>query len=206
MAEQLESLLARIQKEGVDKAQSESERILSDARRQAERLLHEAQAKADALLRQAETDRAAAVERGTVALKQAARDVMLSLAESVNRSLRALLQADVKAALDPQTLGRLIEVVVAAYVKAPAGQQRLEVLLPPAQQQALVEFAKARLSGAMREGLTFAGDGRVLAGFRVAVKADSVEHDFTDAALTNALCDLLRPHLAKIVREAAPSA
>ncbi len=204
MAEQLQELLERIQKDGVDQAQAEAERILAGARAEAERLVKAAHAEAEQLRRQAEADGKAFAERGETALKQAARDVLLALGACINRALRGLVGADVKAALaDPETLGRLVEQAVTAYAQAPEGRQRLEVLLPQDQLEAVRRYGQARLAEALRAGLSFTGDGHIIAGFRVAVAGDRIEHDFTENAITSALCELLRPQVAAIVREAA---
>jgi V/A-type H+-transporting ATPase subunit E len=206
MAEELQSLLDRIQKDGVDKAQAEAARIVAAAEARATALLKDADTKATALRQQAERDSAAFAERGKVALQQASRDIILSLAAAINRTLQGLVSTDVTKALDPQTLGRMIEQVASAYVQSSAGQQRVEVLLAPAQQQAVIDYGKTRLADALRRGLDIKGDGRVLAGFRVSVDQGHVQHDFTEPAITEALCELLRPHIAGLVRDAAKSA
>ncbi|MCE9612968.1 MAG: hypothetical protein K8T26_01745 [Lentisphaerae bacterium] len=203
MAEQLESLLERIQKDGVDKAQAEAKRMVAQADQQAAEIIRKAEARAAELVQKAEKDSQAFAERGRVALQQAARDVLISLADAVNRTLATLVSTDVKQALDPQTLGRILEQVTSVYVQAPAGQQRLEVLLAPEQQQAIRDYFTARLAQAMRAGIEIKGDGRVLAGFRVSVVGQSVQHDFSEPAITASLCELLRPHMAQIVRDAA---
>ena len=52
-------------------------------------------------------------------------------------------------------------------------------------------------------GIEIVGDGRVTHGFRVVIKEDNVEHDFSQEAITETLCRLLRPHIAGIVQEAS---
>ena len=47
MAEEIQYLIDQIQKEGVDKAQSEAEKIINDAQSEAEKIISDAQSEAE---------------------------------------------------------------------------------------------------------------------------------------------------------------
>ena len=81
-----------------------------------------------------------------------------------------------------------------------------ELGLTPLAWQILRRLVSERqpLAQAMREGIELKGDGAIVSGFRVSLVDDNVEHDFTEAAITTALCELLRPHIADIVKQAMP--
>ena len=79
MAEELQSLLDKINAEGVQKAEAEAARIIENAKKQAQEIRSEAEAQAAAAVKDA-ADQAAALEtRAEAAIKQAARDVLLQL-------------------------------------------------------------------------------------------------------------------------------
>ena len=84
MAEQLQGLLERIQKDGIDKADAEGQRIIDDAKAQAASIISDAEAKAKAGLDNAEREGAAFAERGKVALQQAARDVVITVGDAIS--------------------------------------------------------------------------------------------------------------------------
>ena len=44
-------------------------------------------------------------------------------------------------------------------------------------------------------------DDSIISGFKVSLKGDNVQHDFSGEAITEAMCRLLRPHLAEIVKQ-----
>jgi V/A-type H+-transporting ATPase subunit E len=203
MTEQLQGLLDRIQTDGVEKAEAEASRIVEAAKQQATDIVRNAEADAARRLKQAEQDGEAFAARGKIALQQAARDVVISVGEALSRTVRSLTATAVRDALKPDAVGGLIAEVVTAYIKSPGGERRLEVLVPEAQQQAIHQAVMGLLADALRTGVTIKGDGRIVSGFRVRAAGDSMEHDFTDAAITDAICQLVRPHIAQIVRDAA---
>jgi len=206
MAEQLQELLERIQKDGIEKADAEAKRIIAAANTKAATIVSEAEAKAKASLEQAERDGTAFEERGRIALEQAARDVVISVGESITKALEQIVGAHVKQALDPNSLAGLIAQVIESYSKSDSGAKRIDVLLPENQQQQIRDDLLARFADALRDGVTINGDESVASGFRVSLAGDNIEHDFSGAAITEALCELLRPRIAQIAKDAATSA
>jgi len=204
MADDLQSLLDRIQKDGVDKAQAEARQIVESAKAQATRLLAEAQASAVQIRKTAEEQAALTQERSVSALQQAARDVVLGLRETLAETLQQIATRKIESTLTPETLQNLLAEVVRAYFQSP-NPRPIELLVPVAQQQQLTAFFMTEFRTALAQGLTLQGDRSLLAGFKVAIATDHVEHDFTPAALAEAFSRLLRPQLADIVRSAFKS-
>ena len=88
MAEELQSLLDKINAEGVRKAEAEAARIIENAKKQAQDIRNEAEAEAAATMKNA-ADQAAALEsRAEAAIKQAARDVLLQLQSELQNRFR----------------------------------------------------------------------------------------------------------------------
>lgn len=204
MAEQLQGLLDRIQRDGVDKAKAEADVILESARQKAAKIIADAEKAAEAQRQKAEKDSKTFADRGKKALEQAARDVLLSLGESINRTVQALVRRDVGQALSAEALAGIIAEVVKSYTKADS--RDVAVLVPEDKRAAIIKHVNAALSGAAAKGLTISGDERLTAGFRVVLKDKNVEHDFSQEAITRALSQLLRPAIADIVKSAAEKA
>ena len=205
MAEQLQELLERIQQDGIEKADAEAKRIIAEANTKAATIVSEAEAKAKASLEQAEQDGTAFAERGRVSLEQAARDVVISVGESITKALEQVVGIHVRQTLDSDELAGLIAQVIESYAKSGSGAKRIDVLLAEDQQQKIREHLISRFADALKEGVTITGDESVVSGFRVSLAGDNVEHDFSDSAITEALCELLRPRIAQIVRDAVSS-
>jgi len=198
MPEQLQSLLDRIQKDGVEKADAEAKRIVDAANAAAAEIIRKAEEAADALLKKAEKESETFEERGRRAVEQAARDVILSVGESINKAVATLIRKDVTAALTPEQVGDMLATLATSYLGGDNG----EALVPEAQAETIRRHVFARLGEEAAKGLEIRGDKRVLAGFRLSLKNKQVQHDFTESAISEALCNLLRPNIAEIIREA----
>jgi V/A-type H+-transporting ATPase subunit E len=206
MTEELQSLLDRIQKEGVEKADAEAEAILAAAREEARGIVREAETQAASLRKKAEEDAAAFGERSRKSLGQAARDVVLSVGDAVTRVLRDLIRREVASAMTRETLQQALTAVVKSYFGKGAGGARIDLLLPPEAVKQVQDYFQQAFAEALKNGLEIRADEGLVSGFKVAVVSDEVEHDFSAEAITEALCQLLRPTLAEIVRAAATDA
>jgi V/A-type H+-transporting ATPase subunit E len=205
MTEQLQDLLARIQKDGTDKAEAEAERILGEARAKADALVRAAEKATAERHVQAERDAALLVERGRKALEQAARDVILTVGDAITRALQGMVGAAVGQALREQTLNEMLLAVVKAYCTADGRQARIDVLVPEAQQQQVRDFFLAQFRDALEKGVEIRGDSSLAGGFRIRLADGNVSHDFSQDAIADALCQLLRPQIAEIVRQSLPT-
>jgi V/A-type H+-transporting ATPase subunit E len=206
MPEELQSLLDRIQRDGVEKAETEARAIVGKARQEAEALMAKARGDAESLIAQAKKDAAAYEDRARTALKQAARDAVLSVAQSVQTALQSLVRREVSTALGHHdTLRRMLAHLAENYFKG-KGAGRVDVLVNPAEQKEIAEFFLSRFAAELKQGLEIKADDKIVRGFRVSAAKGNVEHDFTDEAIAQALAALLRPALAEIVKDAMASA
>jgi V/A-type H+-transporting ATPase subunit E len=203
MSEELQSLLERIEKDGVAKADAQAGDIITKAEAKAATLVKEAEAKADALIKQAEVDSQAFEVRSSKALDQAARDVILAVERDVAAIFARIAAQEVNAALDADTVRGCVTTLIEAYARADAEGTRLAITLSDAQRAAVLEVLTSRFQAELSAGLTIGGSDAITAGFKVAVTDKEVEHDFTGDAVAEALGDLLRTDLAKLVKGAA---
>jgi len=203
MPDELQSLLEKIQKEGVEKARSEADRILSEARSRADSIIKEAEERAAAAVRKAEADSAAMVERGRRSLEQAARDVVISVGEAVQNVFQELARREVGKALGSDGLRQMLAQTVEVYMRSTQAGARLEIFLSPAQVEEVSEWLRGRFSEEIRRGIEIKADRGIASGFMVSAGDGKVRHDFTDAAIAESLCQLLRPQLAEIVRRSS---
>jgi V/A-type H+/Na+-transporting ATPase subunit E len=200
MAEQLQELLERIQAEGVNKADAAAREILDKAHATAAGIVKEAEASGQKIRDQGEADATAFVERAKAALAQAARDVVISVEQSVQSALRNVLRHEVDKALTSDTLISLLKSVVESYVRKTGSETRLEVLLSPEDQAALSDYLLGEFVQQMRSGIELRGDGGIPSGFRVSETGGNVTHDFSRDAIVEAMCAFLRPQVAQLLR------
>jgi len=188
MTEDLQGLLEKINRDGVEKAQAEAASILADAQAKAAAIVKDAEtaaAKAKAAAEKAASDYAARAEE-TVA--QAERDTLLKIEGAVTALLEKLLRAEVdKALADPETVSSLAAEAVKGF--ALTGE-----IAAPAQ---LAAALKAKLAAEPK--FTVVTDETLDTGFSVRLDGGRIEHTFTGAAVAAELAKRLRPDLAKLL-------
>ena len=191
MAEELQQLLEKIQRDGVDKANAEAAAIVAKAKEEANALVKKAEEEAAATRAKAEEEAAAYAARARETISQAARDTVLKVKEDVTKLLTKLLAQDVTAALANEA----VPLAAAAVKELVTGSAAAEVAAAPK----FVDALRAQLAAQAQEGVKVVADDMTGAGFTVKLDNGRVEHDFTDAAIAGALAQRLRADLAALL-------
>jgi V/A-type H+-transporting ATPase subunit E len=189
MSEDLQSLLEKINRDGVEKANAAAEAIIADAKAKAADIVKAAKAEAAAEKSAAEKASADYAARAAETISQAARDTVLKIEASVTAMLVNLLAKNVD-----RTLADEKNVAALALEAVKALASKAEVALPAKLAPAL----KAQL--ASQANITVVTDDAVGTGFSVRLDGGRVEHTFTGAAVAEELAKRLRPDLAKLVK------
>ncbi len=200
MPEDLQSLLNRIQKDGVQKAEAEADSIVSEAKQKAEQIEQEAHDKAGQIVEKAEKEAEAFAANARKSVEQAARDVVLSVEKSIQKMMQSIVASEIDDVLDEKALKEMLARFVETYFSRDKKNANVEILLNPDDLKKINGHFTSELKKAMSEGLEITGEGTVVSGFRVYVKDEQVEHDFSRDAIVESLGRLLRPHIAEIVR------
>lgn len=191
MAEELQQLLEKIQRDGVDKANAEAAAIVAKANAEAAAIVKEAGEKAAADEARAEAAAKASAERAAATIRQAARDEVLAVKRGIEALLDDLLVRNVSESLAaPGAAAKLALDAIKAL-----GTESAEV----AAGEKLAAALKAQLAAESVKGITVTTDKAVGAGFSVRLEGGRVEHDFSEAAIAAALARRLRPELAKLL-------
>ena len=198
MTEDLQHLLEKIQKDGVDKADTESTRIIDEANAKAQGLIKKAEEKAKAVIEKAEKDGLAFAENGKKALEQAARDTIIAAKTGIQAAVTSVISTETAKAMDDDTLSNMLLKVVEAYC---ADSASTEVLVNEADVEKFKQFILNKLSEEARTGIEVVPDGTIVKGFKVLIKDKNVEHDLTDEAISASLAQVLRPHIAEILQK-----
>lgn len=206
MAEELQSLIDRIQQDGIAKAEVEARRIVAAANEQVAGLVRDAESRAKTILTQAEQDARTFGERADKALEQAARDVVLQVQEAVTQTLQAIVATRVGEALSPDTLKQMLLKLVQSYCGHQGDCSQIDLLVSPADQKAIVDYFLKEYRDAIDRGVEIHADAGVVKGFRVSIENAQLHHDFTQKEIADALGRLLRPRLADIMKRAVTGA
>ena len=204
MAEDLQVLIDRLQREAVDEGQRRARAIVQEAEAKAAATLRDAEGEARNVLERAHHDAEAYTERSTVALEQAGRDLLISVGQSIDALFAHLVRASLHEELEPGLIGEMLVKMAEAYAARGGRERRLAVLLSPDDLDAMVNLYRQRLADKLPHGIGLRLDNSVVKGFRVALVDEHVEHDLTVDAIADALSHHLRPHLAKVLSQVAP--
>ncbi len=200
MAEDLQSLLAKIQEQGLDKANAERAAIIKKAEQEAAEITAKAKAAADAMRRAAGEECASLTKRAESAVKQAARDIVLKLNVELKERLNAILQENTANAMTPELMGRIINEMAAAYIKDGKQEAKLEVLVSPKSLEEMNAALKGSLKDSFVKQPTLFADMELGGGLKVSVSGNDVFYDFSDDAITDIVAAYIGPRLAAIVK------
>ena len=184
--EDLQGLLEKINRDGVEKAEAEARKIIDDARAKAHALIKDAQAQAAQSKADAEKSSAAYAERAAETIRQSARDIVIGVKDSVTALLENLLAKDVEKAL-----GDSAAQIVTDAIKDLTGPGEIRCGAK------LASTLKSQASGL--KSFSIVTDEALGAGFTVKIDGGRVEHDFTAETISTELAKRLRPDLAKLL-------
>ena len=195
MTQDLQQLLEKIQRDGVDKAKAEADKLLAEARAQAKAAVESAHAQAAKVRADARQEAEAFERRAEETMRQSARDTVLNVEKAVTNLFQRLLLKEVNAALSEKTelVARLAAEAVRAYLGEKGG---IEV----AAAAKLADVLRAELSAEAANGVTVVTDDAAGTGFRIRLANGRVEHTFTGAAVAETLAKQLRPRLAALMK------
>lgn len=192
MAEELQQLLEKIQRDGVDKANAEAAAIVAKAKAEADAIVKKAQDAAAAAEAKGKADAEAYAARAKETISQAARDTVLKVKQDVMELLKKLLLQNVTAALATEA----VPLAAAAVKELVTGSATAEIAAAPK----LVDALRAQLAQQAQSGVKVVADETTGTGFTVRLDNGRVEHDFTDAAISEALAQRLRADLAALLK------
>lgn len=202
MAEELQHLIERIRKEGVESGEKAADSLVAEAKKKAAAIVAEAQKQAQAEIAKADADATAFAERGKKTLEQAARDLLISIGGSVGNVVGGIVEAKVGAALTPELMGQMLLKLAEAYGKD-EGEGGIEAMLSAGDAAAVKAYFAQEYQNKLAAGIQIESNKEIFKGFRVGAKGGQVFHDFTQEAIAESLASFLRPELAEIVKKAA---
>lgn len=198
MAEELQGLLDRIQKENIEKIETEKKRLLEEAKKEADSIVVAAKAQADEIVKKAKTEAEAEIRRAESTIKQASRDILIALKAELLERLRRIVKDNAGTAMTPALMAELIKKMCAQYAAGKEGG--LEILLPQSDLDAAGKSLIAALVAdlKLRPELSLGSD--ISAGFKIGFKGEDVFFDFSDDAIADLICEYVGPRLAEIIK------
>ncbi|HSV77169.1 MAG TPA: hypothetical protein VLH37_09095 [Bacteroidales bacterium] len=201
MQTKLQELTEKIYQEGVEKAQSEADKILSEAKIQAAEIIARAQKEAENLLgeagKESNTLRKNALNELQLAGRQLVSDIKLKIVELVE--YKSLSPQTKEAFNDQVFVKELIMTTLKNWKANSAETVDMEVLLPAAKQKEFESYIKDQVNALFGKGVQISFSERIESGFKIGPKDGGYMISFTGDDFENFFQTYLRPRLVELL-------
>ena len=200
MPEELQSLLEKINEEGVKKGEETKNKIISNAGIEAEKIISDAKAKADDIVKKAQLDSETVKSRGEAAVRQAVRDIVITLQGEILNRFKSVVKESTADAMTPDLMGKIIIEMVKNYnIKNPSGEANIELILAQKDIDAMERLLKTSLVNSLKKNPSISLGQNFAAGIKISFKGDDVFFDFSDEAISDMICAYVGPRLAAVI-------
>jgi V/A-type H+-transporting ATPase subunit E len=197
---QLQELIDKIKKDGIESAGEEATRIKGAAEAEARRIVEAAKKEAADIVAKGKADAERDEKAGIAAVEQASRNLILAFKTEIESLLDKIVARETAKAYDNDALKAAIPEVVKGWAKNAGG---INVILGDSQLKKLEDWAKAALSAEISKGVELKAGKNVAGGFRIGEKDGSAYYDFSAEAVAELLSAYVNPRLAETLKSAA---
>ncbi|MCR5283987.1 MAG: V-type ATP synthase subunit E [Treponema sp.] len=199
---QLQELIDKIKKDGVAAAEKESAKTIAESEKKAEKIIADAQEKAAAIIKNAKIEAEKTEKASDEAIKQAARNMLLSFKDSLIKEFEGIILEDTSKAMSKDVLAKVIPETVKEWVKN-TDASGLSVLLSEADLKALEAGLKNELKAQISKGMEVKADKSLSSGFRIGVNNGAAFYDYSAESLAEMFSTYLNPKVAALMNDAA---
>lgn len=193
----LDSLIAKIKQDGIDEAKKASKYIIEKANREAEVVVKEAKANAKKIEEQAKALATKIKSNSQDSLKQASRDLVLTLKGELIALFDRILKDKTGEALSAEFMAGLITKMIDKW--SPKNSAIWEILVSKSDKEKIEKAIIASLKKEAKATIEVRVSKAVNKGFRIGIKGEDFHYDFTDQSILEALGEFLSPSLVAIL-------
>jgi len=199
---QLQELIDKIKKDGIEPASEEAARIKREAEAEAAKIISAAQKEAEEIINTGKVSAERSEKAGIAALEQASRNLILAFKGEIQALLDAITAHAVTLAYKEDTFKAILPDLIKAWASR-SGSDSLDLLLPEKELAKIKAWATGALTAELKKGLELKSDRNLGAGFKIANKDGSAYYDFSAESVAELLSAYLNPHLAEILKNSA---
>ncbi len=200
MSEKLKQLLEKINEEGVRQAEEKATAIELKAKKDAEKILKDAKSQAQKIVEDAKSEAEKTRETTEIALKQASRDLILSLKDEIKKIFNKIIAGDTAKSMSSEAMASILENLIERYLDRDGKVSDIKVLLKKEDLEKLKKVFIAKYKERLKDGVEFKPSANINAGFSISFDKGKSFFDFTDEGLTETLCVYLNPELSKLLK------
>ncbi|MDR2900308.1 MAG: V-type ATP synthase subunit E [Treponema sp.] len=195
---QLQELIDKIKKDGIETASSEATKMKSQAESEAKRIIDAAQKEAAAIIERGKADADKFEKASIAAVEQASRNLVLAFKDEIQALLDKICAGSASNNLNDDALKSIVPEIIKNWNTK--GSDNLAVLLSEADLKKLETFFTDKLSAELKKGLELKSDKNLASGFRIAAKDGSAYYDFSAESVAELMSAYVNPRLQEILK------
>ena len=198
---QLQELIDKIKKDGIESASGEAARVKRDAEAEAARIVAVAQKEAADIVSRGKVDAERFEKAGIAAVEQASRNLVLAFKGEIQGLLDKLTAEAVGSSYSADVVKGILPDLIKNW--AVKNTDSLSVVLSEGDLQKLDGSFKSQLASALKGGVDLKAGKGIDGGFHIAEKDGSAFYDFSAESVAAMLSAYLNPRLAETLKAAA---
>jgi V/A-type H+-transporting ATPase subunit E len=195
---QLQELIDKIKRDGIESASEAASRLKAQAEAEAKRIVEAANREAEAIIAKAKSDSERFEKAGIATLEQASRNLTLAFKGEIQAILDKITARETAAAYTEDALKAALPDLIKNW--AGKGVDSLDLILNEGQLTRLGSFFREKLAAELKSGLELKPSRSLNAGFRIANRDGSAYYDFSAESVAELLSAYLNPRLAEILK------
>ena len=193
----LESLIDKIKKDGIEEANKASEAIIQKAKEKSDLIGAESKKEAENIIENAKKEAQKLKANTESSLKQAARDLSLTLKSEIMALLDRGLKKKISTELSPEFLKDLIVKLVDKFSHKKG--EGVEVLVSEKDKTKVEKLLLEALKAEAKEVVQIKVSKAIECGFRIGIKGENLYYDFTDETVLESLKEFLNPAISAML-------
>ena len=194
MHSKIKELTEKIQREGLDKANQEAERIIQSAKAEAERLVNDAKAEAEKIREKARKSAEDFSERIKSEVRMSQQQALVNLKKEITELIQTpVVKEPLEQSLnDREFMNKLLETMVKNW-KNSSEDVNLQILLPKEHVESAEKYMKKKVNGLMNNGLVIKEYPGIKKGFEIQPHNGHYKISLTDEAFEHFIKEHFKP-------------
>ncbi len=192
----LDALVSKLQTEGVDKANAERSEIIKKAESQSDGIIKNAKEEAAKLKEKAQSDADQYQKNAVSSIELAGRDLILALKTQIKDLFNNAFKSEIEVEINKESL---LQDVISALVNEWTQGKAIEIQINESKKDQLLKIIQTSVKKEFQEGVELKNSKNITNGFRIFIKDDVVNYDFTEETILEALKVNLNPEIVKLL-------
>ena len=195
---QVQELIDKIKKDGIEAASEEAARIKLEADTEASQVIQAAQKEAADIIEKAKQNAQRSEKAGIATLEQASRNLVLAFKGEIQSLLDKIVAEELSKSYNDDVLKTVLPEILKAW---PAkGINSLSVVVSEASLDKILAFFKTKLAVELKKGVELKSDNNLTAGFNIVNQDGSAYYDFSAESVAELLSAYLNPRISEILK------